>query len=1136
MAEGILDRLPDLTGLVQTSGSVESGLGALISIAGASAGQTDSPVAAVLGAIQGVSAKLSVDVSGLTTRFPAALTVMQNALAPDSIAFVRSIETGYKQAQGFLGDSPLARAIGEGHTLQDAALGFIGETLRTFEQKHTDLAQRVIDPGALQAVTSALSALGGFRTDFNAHRAEFLPFLGKNLLGVAPDLFAAPLGHLTQFRTALGPLDPAAIETALNTARQAVATGFRDLVASCTAFDPADVNAYAQIDVQLGTVEVAIHGLGGALAPVYRQASAAVEAFPWDSFFPRLRELLEAVTIPAPSFSADELVRGVSGVLDPMLGRLQATFGPTELTGRIEALTRAIQDAFQNSPLTQVRRALRDFLDQIRQAIEAVPVGQVQKAVEDILNRIKTEIDSLGLAQIANGIEQGFRDLEKYVTDNIDAALKEQVRAAVQKLIADLQGLPIETLASNLDQVISQVQSLIEELETALSSGLDELSEAAAKLEELSFKPVGDAVIGEIDDVKARLRKIDPNALSDIEKLALKGAFAILQAIDLEGLIANEVKKGFKEAQGAALSVLDELKAVLETLRARLEQYQPKQLIGSLTALLEKSRQAVEALTAPALMKPAYDLLEDLSRRASALSPGALLSPLEQPYDGLMSGVRQLDPSQLIAPLTALYAEIDKLIAKVDVTPVLEELDRRQKALFASIRASLLSTLDGLSLPEPLGGFLKQLRPVLEAMTDALFGNPDAELKKISLDVKGRFRFSTLLEPLDKAFDQLVDMLASVPETDLVDTVNAIRAGVGVALDALDPRRLAGALRAAQGRVDELSPPGVFAMPLSLPSVRAAFQVRVEGAPVAMQASITATLARFDAVIRVADPAATELTALHGTLADSLRRAVRSFDASGAEEAYGKLRSELDRVVPDFLRGTEPLTQAEIIAGVQSLRPSRHVEPLDRLFDRFLAQLKPLEAALEPAINGFFQALRDSVMLLNPLSLKDSVAQIYQTIRDKVRILDPDRLAASLRTALFDPLMTALGALDPAALKTRLDVVFQSAVRAVSTNIREILDGISTALDEKLKALRDALAGRIKTIEDAINSAAGTFQRILDRVEALVLVEILERLRKAVQTLGVSFGQEVDRVRQAFDDMIAAIPLGGGASVSARAA
>ena len=59
---------------------------------------------------------------------------------------------------------------------------------------------------------------------------------------------------------------------------------------------------------------------------------------------------------------------------------------------------------------------------------------------------------------------------------------------------------------------------------------------------------------------------------------------------------------------------------------------------------------------------------------------------------------------------------------------------------------------------------------------------------------------------------------------------------------------------------------------------------------------------------------------------------------------------------------------------------------------------------------------------------------------------------------------------------------------------------------------------------------------MVERVERLVLVELLDRLNRLVANLGTSFDQELDRVRAAFDDMLDAIPLDGGGAHAATAA
>src|SRR4029077_869323 len=103
------------------------------------------------------------------------------------------------------------------------------------------------------------------------------------------------------------------------------------------------------------------------------------------------------------------------------------------------------------------------------------------------------------------------------------------------------------------------------------------------------------------------------------------------------------------------------------------------------------------------------------------------------------------------------------LIDRMDITPLLDELDRRQKALFADMRAKIIGAIDGVSLPEPLAGFFQAVKPALAAMTDAVFAHPDQEIRRVSVEIAQRFALSDLFAPLDRAFDTLVGLIESAP-------------------------------------------------------------------------------------------------------------------------------------------------------------------------------------------------------------------------------------------------------------------------------------------------------------------------------------------------------------------------------------
>jgi hypothetical protein len=489
------------------------------------------------------------------------------------------------------------------------------------------------------------------------------------------------------------------------------------------------------------------------------------------------------------------------------------------------------------------------------------------------------------------------------------------------------------------------------------------------------------------------------------------------------------------------------------------------------------------------------------------------------------------------APLNELYEQIDHFIDLVDVTPLLDELDRKQRELLSNVRTAIMDAIDAVDLPEPFAGFFTGMRPFMEGVTEAIFGDPDTELKQISTRVNTELSLRRLAEPLDAVFDELIGMVGEIPPDALTDAMNAVRSGLGFGLEALDPDAVIRVFREGQARLADLDP-RVLLAPQALPTLKLAFEAEAGAAPPARQGDVVSVSARFDAVISLVAPGVDAslvqpLIEAHDALADALRLRINALDASGAVEAYTDLRKSLDGVVPPFLRSPIPLTHDEIMAGLRAMRPSVKFDRVEEVLERFLQEISPLGEALEPAFNGLFQSLREVLMFFNPLDLKDAVEDIYEAVRRKVRILDPDALADSIRENVFDPLTGALDDINPATIKAEIDETYRETLDAVSTTVREVLGDIAGTLEEQLKAMRDEIQKLLDQIELTLGNTAGRVKEVVERLEELVFVELLERLKRLIDNLGLSFDKELDRVRNAFDEMLAAIPLGtssGGAS------
>jgi hypothetical protein len=1082
----ILDRIPDISITANASATVQSKLGGLLNVLGALETQgSGSPMTTVVNIFSDLHTRLDIDASPLTNGLTTLVQGIHNALPHNTLAFVESIEAEYEKVTKLLAENDIARQVTDGRTLNDVAQAVIQEALAGFEQHVGDLTDGLLDHETLEQWRAALAAIQQFEDDFASHQANLLPFLTRHLLGVAPDLLDAPLAHVHAVLNVLAPLRDNALATVLDQPRQAIVTAYRALLTALNDIDPADAAVYAQIQAHLDALDAANHLLISGLSTLYSQFEGLIAHHAWDALFTTYVDLLEVISIgDVPTL--DDVVRPLESMLNELLSRVSMVFDGEDLRQRIGLLSRTLRDAVLTSPLGQIRQALAN--------------------------------------------------VEAFVKNHLNDALKNNIQTALSALVSQLNNLPLNDLLNDLNGAIGQLQGLLTELENAVQGQINSLTDLLRQAENLSYRPVSDAAIGEIDDLKARLQTINPNALSDAEKLALKAALAVLEAIHLEDQVVAGLKQGYHAAEAEVKNLLNQITAALTQLRDQFGAFNPEVVLQPINTLLGDANALLDRLNARILLGGLHDQLQTMERTLQQLTPGDLLKPLEEPFALVIATLNRLDPTTWLAPLNTLYDQIDRVIDLIDIVPVLTDLDRKQRELLTSVRTTILTAFDQLDLPEPLKGFFADMRPLLELVTEAIFGDPDTQLKQISLSIRDKVNLETLFVPLDAAFLRLVHMVETVPDADLTAAMNTIRQTLGTGMEVLNPQSIIGQLRAGYGRLQELAPANLLAQTINLLAVKATFTAKVSAAPPDRHADVLAVSARFDAVFRVVSPTVSDsqlqqLTPHHQHLLNTLRQRINGLDSSEANQRYAQLRTSLERLLPDFLLQPTPLTQADILDGLYRMRPSSKAARLEETLNRFLQQLKPQERIIEPAIDEFFGGLRQVILLINPLTLRDDIEAIYAVIRTKVRILDPEQLATAI-SALFDPVKEGLQAFNPATIKEQLDTTFNNVVYAVTVTAKQILDELVDIIDAQLRTLRATLKAVLDQLQATITGALNTLKEILKQLEDLVFVELLDRFGRVIDNLGGSFDRELDRVANAFDQMLAAIPLDGGRSES----
>lgn len=1134
--------LPDLGAVRDAATNASNGLGQFVHTATALAqGGPDSPLNAVTQALGGLQGALDIDVSGIAQRLPQAITTIQNALPADALRFVEDLHTAYAALSDFLNNSPLVQQVGQGQSLQDTALAVIDGVLQQFGSRLTALGDGLIDADTLAQAKQALQLLDSLAGGQAPATGELVAMLAQQLLGVPHTLLDVAR---SQAGGALGPLldpfSPASLDARLAAARGALDPAFRAMADAVRDFDAADEAAYAALQTLLQAWADALALAFDALDAACGALTTVVQAPAWDMLFTTYASALNAVPLAEVPTLADA-IDAMAGLIEGLVNRLHMVLSPQDLAAQVARMSATLHDLFAQSPLTHVRQMLVDFIGRIQAEVEKIPSAEVQQAVSGMLARVKQELDALGIAQVRQGIADGFQAAHDFIDQNIGTDLLGDISGALDGALQQFDSIPIAELGQALADAIAQTGTVVQQLAGQLSSALDDLRDLLSQLDGVDFKPVADEVIDEIDVLKAKLAQIKPESLSDAEKFALQGGLAILRAIDLDGMVNDQLKQGFKAIDDQLTQAVQAVLDAWNDFRTRIVGFDGGGLMVPIDALLDQVTKAVNGINGTLVTKPLDALVDDLLAQVNRLSPGALLDPLKAPYAQMMSTINRASPDVWVQPLRQLHTEIDRLVTLIDITPLLDVLEQKERALFAQARSGLLAALDGLHLPPPLDTFLDTMKALVMGLADAVFGDPDTALAQFNLTLGAQVKPSTLFQPLDAAFDKLLAALAALPPNDVLAALEAIRAGLGTALPALNPAQVQRALREAQQRVAVLSPAALAGV-VALPALRVQLDAKLD-ATVGHDSAKLALRARFDLALAPVDvgvPAAriVQLQARQQALADALRQRINGLDASGAQAAWQRLDAGLARLLPAFLRQPRPLTMADVSAGLASLRPSTQARRIDLAVERFLADLAPLQSALDGSVNGFFQEIRNAALVLHPASLKDAVAGVYTALRAKLNVLDPDEMAAELRTAVWDPLIDPLKAIDPVALGQQLDALFHQLVTTLGASVHGLVAQIRTAVDAFLAKVRAALKQVLDALKVQIAAILASVTDLLKQIDALIVHDLLERLLTLLANLERSFNQELDRVSNEFDSMLAAIPLGGsgGGSQAALAA
>jgi uncharacterized protein YoxC len=786
-----------------------------------------------------------------------------------------------------------------------------------------------------------------------------------------------------------------------------------------------------------------------------------------------------------------------TSVLDQAKSRLDSLGSPDAVTDVTEALGTVVawlQDVIAKLDLSAVEGPLKAAADGARSALEGVEEGLTEAtlAIQNAFDEVESLVDVVDTAAITGDLIATIENFAEQLVGQLTALfapVREALDAAVGGIDAAVEAFDPAEVVEALHGVLDSLTGVLQGPEVAaaiadIKKGVQTVHDA---VQQVSFEPIADEVIKDIEAVEQALKSIDAASLPGPLQGALSSAVSVLPT-DLEP-ITDPLVDGFKElVEGGPVPLVKAIQGEPQKLLDQVKHFDPASLVGDeLSKPWQSLLDDLDDFRPSELLEPVHEQLDALKQRLEdQLDPAAALEPLEQPFHDLLDAYDSLKPAEFVKPLAdAVSKTIDDVLDALPVQAVFDALD----SVISPVEQAAAIGDDGLAI-------LQRAHEVLSTVADAHAGL-DAWLEPI-------------LAKVDEAGSTPSVKTAAAALGEAVGSTTA--AALGQRLDAaLDPPLAALATLDSRARLAKLAQAhrGVSRQKLGALSESAEKE------------AIVALLDRFD-------PFEPEFGAPYEDLHD-LRQAAQSARAA----VHAVLDETWDLVLhgPDgALADLHDLAAADPAQAVRDVVERRFVDPLAALFslaapvaeglDGILGQVQrlvqDLDAKVESivtgpdSLGGIKEALEQLVQRLHAVDftvVTQGVEEMYTDVRAKIAALDPAQLVQAVEDA-FDKLLEALD-LDQAI--PREDVAE--------------LDTDYAAVIAKLKALDPK-----KLIIDAVQPVFE--ENVLPLLDVFDITPLLQAIVDRLEVLANQLGTQIGRVNDAYKSMRAAIPAGAGAGAA----
>ncbi len=876
---------------------------------------------------------------------------------------------------------------------------------------------------------------------------------------------------------ALVPLDP------LKNPIEGITQGLQDLAGVVSAGDLFAVGQrIAELNAQVSQVNSALADLSAGLLDGQADALAVKLASLPQTLDAQMRAVL-AVLKPADNV-------GLLGQLgDATGGFVGDQVQIDEFVAQIQRLLDWLKGLVDAINLQAIREPLMTVIDGAKSSVAEFDnlLVQLTTQVTLLFDEVDTFVDGLNVGAVTNAIKQALNDLGDLITGQIDA-LFEPVKTALASAVAALReaaaAFDLDTIVETLRNAIQGIADVLQnpDVTDALDTASEALDEAALALRELSFRPVTELVIAEIEDLTVEIRQIDVSALPDLLRTALRSALAVLPT-DFQP-ITDALTQSFDDLMEAGPKpVLFAVKDGPEWLAGKVTEFSPENLIGDqISAPYQYLVGKLAAFKPSDLLKPVQKALEDLLERLQQLNPGPLLTPLEGLHRDLIAALDRLDPQVLVQPLSELVTSlVDEILKIVPQDEVFDQVD------------AVLETIDDyFGMAEALQGALGKLSRVLDGLEE-----PGSQVQELVDGILGIVDQIPDVGTLQPAFTAVSNAITATRSAGLAPRIAAPLAILTDGLVALDP----GFLHSALVRAYRDFP-----------------RATVEALPASEDRTlILGFLDGFNPLIpdfaRPFSALQTWHTALNGAQA-------------GLAEFFLRWDELYHRPGGPFAEFTgEGLTAAALRGMVGEAIEGELGRPLNLVFE-IVGQFKAFLGQIVTTTGDFMTHLTEQLAALHLIpEAVQAIRTAIQALIERVRSLDLSFLAEQVQDA-FDRVKAKLSELiDPARIRAEVEATFNQVIGSLRLDAllpQAEISELDGSYEEILEDLR-SLDPRELIVEEVQPEFEEIISPLLEFLHALtaVIQAALDRL----DGLAAELDQELARTGAAFGRMLQAIPV-----------